>query len=49
MVSSADDVDPLHVLGAPQQLEEPVGEAKPEDVLHRLLAEEVIHAEHGLL
>ncbi len=44
-----DDVDTLDVLGVPHGLEDPVGEAEPQDVLHGLLAEEVIDPEDVLL
>jgi hypothetical protein len=44
-----DDVDPLDVAGAPEGVEESVGEPQAHDVLDGLLAEKVVHAEHGSL
>ncbi len=43
-----DDVDGLDVLRVPRGLEDPVGETQAQDVLHGLLAEEVVDAEDGV-
>ncbi len=40
------DLDVVDVLTVPDGLEEPVGEAEGQDVLGRLLAQEVVDAEH---
>ena len=39
------DLDVVDVLAVPDRLEQAVAEAKREDVLHRLLAEEVVDTE----
>jgi hypothetical protein len=44
-----DDLHAVDVRGVPHRLEEPVGEAQPEDVQHRALAEEVVHPVHVVL
>ena len=38
------DLDMVDMVAVPQRLEDAVGEAQHHDVLHRLLAEEMIHA-----
>ena len=43
------DLHVLDVVAVPDRLEERVGEAEVEDVLHRLLAEVVVDAEDALL
>ena len=43
------DLDRLHRARVPRRLEEAVGEAEREDVLHRLLAQEVVDAEDLVL
>ena len=43
------DLDVVDVLAVPDRLEEAVGEAQGEDVLRRLLAEEVVDAEDLVL
>ena len=43
------DLDVVDVVAVPDRLEEAVGEAEGEDVLGRLLAEEVVDAEDLLL
>ena len=43
------DLDVVDVVAVPDRLEEAVGEAQGEDVLRRLLAEEVVDAEDLLL
>ena len=43
------DLHVVDVVAVPQRLEEAVGEAEDQDVLHRLLAEIVIDAEDLLL
>ena len=44
-----DDVHPLDVLGMPDGLEDPVGEAQPEQVLDSLQAQKMVGAEGCLL
>jgi hypothetical protein len=44
-----DDLDRLHVLVAPDRLQQAVGEADPEDVEHVTAAEEVVDPEDLLL
>ena len=39
------DLDPGDVVAVPERLEDPVGEPEAEDVLRRLLAEEVVDPE----
>ncbi len=43
------DLDPLDVVAVPQQLEDAVGEAEPQNVLDRLQVQEVVDAEDGVL
>ena len=43
------DLDTVHVVAVPDRLVELVGEAQGEDVLHGLLAQIVVDAEHRLL
>ena len=43
------DLDVVDVVAVPDRLEEAVGEAQGEDVVRRLLAEEVVDAEDLLL
>ena len=43
------DLDVVDVVGVPDRLVQLVGEAQRQDVLHRLLAEVVVDAEHRLL
>ena len=43
------DLDVVDVVAVPDRLEQAVGEAQGEDVLRRLLAEEVVDAEDLLL
>ena len=43
------DLHALHVVPVPDRLEEGVGEAEDEEVLHRLLAQVVVDAEDGWL
>ena len=40
------DLDVVHIVGVPERLEELVGEAQCQDVLHRLLAQVVVDPEH---
>ena len=40
------DLDMVHIVGVPQRLEQLVGEAQRQDVLHRLLAQVMIDPEH---
>ena len=44
-----DDLDALDMLAISQGLENPIGKAQAEEVLHGLFAEKVIHAKNRLL
>jgi len=41
------DLHALHVIAIPDRLKEGIGKTKIEQILHRLLAQKMVDAEHG--
>jgi hypothetical protein len=40
-----DDLDPLDMVGVPDRLEETIGKAQPQNILHRLFSEKMVEPE----